>query len=120
MTAFSTNIPLIFISRILDGIFGGQAPIIKAYFADFTTIKERKQKMGQLFFGVSLAIIIGPALGGFLGSITILIPCLLAALRTLLSAVFEGRFSAPRAIVRSICRMIDSGMGSSRRSVNTD
>ncbi|QEE14325.1 MFS transporter [Promethearchaeum syntrophicum] len=80
LLAFSSNITLIFVSRILDGIFGGQAPIVNAYFSDVTNDRDRHKKMGLLFFGVSLGIIIGPAIGGLLGNINWAIPCLLAAL----------------------------------------
>ncbi|UYP44794.1 Multidrug resistance protein MdtG [Candidatus Lokiarchaeum ossiferum] len=92
LLAVSTNISMLFISRILDGIFGGQAPIVKALFADVTTPEERRQKMGQLFFGVSLGIIVGPALGGFLGSINWMVPCLLAALLGACSIILTFKF----------------------------
>lgn len=92
LLAVSTNIPLLYASRILDGMFGGQASIVKALFADVTTPKERRQKMGQLFFGVSMGIIIGPALGGFLGLIDWMIPCLLAALLGCCSIILVWKY----------------------------
>ncbi|MHA1197672.1 MAG: MFS transporter, partial [Promethearchaeota archaeon] len=61
--AISDSIWIILISRILDGIFGGQIPVIRAYIADITTPKTRAGEMGKIMVGHTAGMIIGPIIG---------------------------------------------------------
>ena len=67
--AISPSIEIILFSRILDGIFGGQIPIIRALITDVTDEKNRGSIMGKLMSAFIFGMIIGPVLGGFLGTI---------------------------------------------------
>lgn len=67
--AISNSIEVILIARIIDGFFGGQIPVIRAYITDITTPQTRATHMGKIMVGYTLGMTLGPLVGGFLGSI---------------------------------------------------
>ena len=83
--AISDSIWIILISRILDGIFGGQIPVIRAYIADITTPKTRAGEMGKIMVGHTAGMIIGPIIGGGLGVIHWRYPAYLASSLSILA-----------------------------------
>lgn len=87
LLAFSSSIPIIFAGRILDGIFSGQFPIIRAYVSDVTTPQTRASYMSKIMVGFTGGMIIGPLLGGFLGNIDWWLPMLFAYFLTILSMI---------------------------------
>ncbi len=89
--AFSPNIPFIFISRILDGIFGGQIPVIRAYIADITTPKTRAQEMNKIMVGHTAGMIFGPIIGGFLGTLNWRYPAFLASGLSVLTIILTSK-----------------------------
>jgi DHA1 family tetracycline resistance protein-like MFS transporter len=66
---FSNTISIILFARILDGMFGGQIPVIRAYITDITTPQTRASHMGKIMVGYTLGMTLGPLVGGFLGAI---------------------------------------------------
>lgn len=64
------SLPLIilFVSRALDGITGGNISVANAYLADVTTEKERNKNFGRMSISSNLGFIAGPALAGVLGA----------------------------------------------------
>ncbi len=58
------GIVLIFASRILDGISGGNVSTANAYIADITTPENRAKGMGALGAAFGLGFIFGPIIGG--------------------------------------------------------
>lgn len=89
--AFSPNLPLIFFSRILDGIFGGQIPVIRAYIADITTPKTRAEEMNKIMVGHTMGMIFGPIIGGFLGTLNWRYPALLASGLSVLTIILTAK-----------------------------
>ncbi|MFX0001243.1 MAG: MFS transporter [Candidatus Hodarchaeota archaeon] len=80
MLAFSNSIWLLIISRIIDGLFGGNFPIAKAIIGDEVPPKDRGIQMANIGVAHVLASLIGPGLGGILFSIGgLLYPGLFAA-----------------------------------------
>ena len=80
LLAFSNSIWMIIISRIVDGVFGGNFPIAKAIIGDEVPPKDRSIQMANIGVAHVLASLIGPGLGGTLYSIGgILFPGLFAA-----------------------------------------
>ncbi|MFW9949256.1 MAG: MFS transporter [Candidatus Thorarchaeota archaeon] len=77
--ALSPNVYVILFTRVFDGIFGGQIPVIRAYISDITTPSTRAQEMGKLMVGHTLGMILGPIIGGLLGSIDWRYPAFLAS-----------------------------------------
>ena len=80
LLAFSDSIWLLIISRVIDGIFGGNFPIAKAVIGDEVPPKDRGIQMANIGVAHVLASLIGPGIGGTLFSIGgLLLPGLFAA-----------------------------------------
>ena len=78
--AFAANLATLFISRFIQGFFSGATmPSARAYVADLTTKEERIKAMGQIGAALSLGIILGPAIGGFLAQESLVFPFLAAS-----------------------------------------
>ena len=69
LLAFSDSLFLIFLSRVIDGIFGGNFPIAKAIISDIVPPKDRGVQMANIGVAHVLSSLIGPGLGGMLFSI---------------------------------------------------
>ncbi|MGB5911134.1 MAG: MFS transporter [Promethearchaeia archaeon] len=67
--ATSPTIEIILFSRILDGIFGGQIPVLRAFITDATDESDRGIYMAKFMNAFLWGMIVGPAIGGFLGAI---------------------------------------------------
>jgi DHA1 family tetracycline resistance protein-like MFS transporter len=78
--ALSQNIQMLFIARIVDGIFGGQFPISKAVIGDVVPPYDRPKQMTNIGITFTLAFLIGPAVGGFLSPFGIMGPGILASI----------------------------------------
>ncbi|MGV9173095.1 MAG: MFS transporter, partial [Promethearchaeia archaeon] len=72
--AFSNSLELLFIARIVDGVFGGNFPIVKAIITDTVPPKDRGLQMTNVGVVHVLAGLVGPGLGGILSVIRILGP----------------------------------------------
>lgn len=84
---FANSIPLIFISRIIDGITGGNISIAQAYISDITDKKNRARGMGLIGAAFGLGFIFGPIIGGILSKISFSAPALAALLVSLLTII---------------------------------
>ena len=82
MMAFSGSLTMMFISRIIDGIFGGNYPIAKAIVGDVVPPDKRSEQMSNIGVAHVLSSLIGPGLGGLLSPWGILAPGLMAASMT--------------------------------------
>jgi DHA1 family tetracycline resistance protein-like MFS transporter len=60
---------LLFFSRILDGVTGGNISVAQAYITDITDEKNRARGLGLIGAAYGLGFILGPALGGILSTI---------------------------------------------------
>lgn len=58
------NIPLLFFSRALDGITGGNISVAQAAVADITPPQDRVKRFGMIGAAFGLGFILGPFLGG--------------------------------------------------------
>lgn len=77
--AFAHNLFLLFLSRLIDGVTGGNISIAQAYIADITNKKNRARGMGLIGAAFGLGFIFGPALGGILSKISFSTPAFFAA-----------------------------------------
>ena len=85
------NLPLLFLSRIIDGATGGNISIAQAYIADVTTKENRARGMGMIGAAFGLGFIFGPAIGGFLSRFSYSAPAYFAtaiSLLTVLTTIF--------------------------------
>ncbi len=69
MFAFAQSLTVLFLSRILDGLTGGNISVAQAYITDITDEENRSKGLGLLGAAFGLGFIIGPALGGILSGI---------------------------------------------------
>ncbi|MBD3214084.1 MAG: MFS transporter [Candidatus Lokiarchaeota archaeon] len=87
----SNSIEMIFISRLLDGVFGGQIPVIRAYITDITTPETRSSEIGKITVSFSLGMVLGPSLGGSLGTLNWRYPAFLACLLSIISIILTSK-----------------------------
>ena len=66
---FANQLWMLFASRILDGLTGGNISVAQAYITDITDKKNRARGLGLIGAAFGLGFIIGPALGGLLSTI---------------------------------------------------
>jgi len=85
LLAFAGSLPLLFLSRIIDGITGGNISIAQAYMADVTDKKTRAKGMGLLGAAFGIGFMFGPAIGGYLSKWGFGAPALFAAGISLIS-----------------------------------
>ncbi|MFN3692116.1 MAG: MFS transporter [Fervidobacterium sp.] len=69
----------IFISRLIDGLTGGNITVAQSYIGDFTDEKSRSKSFGLIGAAFGLGFILGPAFGGFLSRWGFAVPAFFAA-----------------------------------------
>jgi MFS family permease len=72
MLAFASSIEMLFLARMVDGIFGGNFPMVKAIISDQVPPKDRGLQMTNIGVAHVLAGLLGPGVGGILSLIRIL------------------------------------------------
>jgi len=77
--AFSNSLEMLFLSRVVDGVFGGNFTLVKAIISDRVPPKDRGIQMTNVGVVMVLASLIGPGLGGVLSIYGIMGPGLCAA-----------------------------------------
>jgi DHA1 family tetracycline resistance protein-like MFS transporter len=81
MMFFAQSVPMLFASRIIDGLTGGNTVIAQAYVIDITPKEKRTQALGMLYAAFGIGFVLGPALGGVLsGLFGTRVPFLIAAI----------------------------------------
>jgi MFS family permease len=84
---FANNLTVLFVSRIVDGLFGGQFPIAKAIVGDVSKPKDRSKEMSNIGVAHVLSSLLGPGVGGLLSRWGVAAPAALAAGLTALTIV---------------------------------
>jgi MFS transporter, DHA1 family, tetracycline resistance protein len=67
LLAVAHTLPLIFVGRVLSGIFGGSYAPAMAAVADVSTPEDRAKTFGFVSAAFGIGFVLGPALGGLLG-----------------------------------------------------
>jgi len=78
-------IAVLFFSRILDGLTGGNITVAQAYITDLSDEQNRAKSFGLIGAAFGLGFIIGPAVGGILSRWGYNLPALIAALVSFLN-----------------------------------
>jgi len=73
------SLTLLFVGRILSGIFGANISVATAYVTDVTTEENRARGMGLIGAAFGIGFILGPAIGGILSVYGYSVPILTAA-----------------------------------------
>lgn len=63
---FARSLTMIFFSRLVDGLTGGNISVAQSYISDFSDEKSRSKSLGLIGAAFGLGFILGPAIGGFL------------------------------------------------------
>ncbi|QNI72065.1 multidrug efflux transporter/ MFS family [Cyanobium sp. NS01] len=69
---------LLFLGRLVDGVSGGTAATASAALADITPPEKRAKAFGLIGVAFGLGFILGPAMGGLLGRINVILPLMIA------------------------------------------
>jgi DHA1 family tetracycline resistance protein-like MFS transporter len=79
MLGFANGLGMLFASRIVDGVSGGNISTAQAYIADISDEKNRAKNFGLIGAAFGLGFIMGPAIGGFLSQFGYQVPAFAAA-----------------------------------------
>lgn len=92
LLGIAQTLPLLYLSRIIDGITGGNISIAQAYIADITTKKDRAKGMGVIGAAFGLGFMLGPAVGGYLSNFSFAAPAFFATVVALFTALMTILF----------------------------
>jgi DHA1 family tetracycline resistance protein-like MFS transporter len=95
--SLAPNLSWLFLGRIIAGVMGASFTTAGAYIADISTPEKRGQNFGIIGAAFGLGFIIGPAMGGFLGSYGSRVPFMAAAVLSLLNFLY-GLFILPESL----------------------
>jgi MFS transporter, DHA1 family, tetracycline resistance protein len=87
LLGFAKTLWVLFLSRIIDGITGGNLSVAQAYISDVTDAKSRAKGLGLIGAAFGLGFIIGPVTGGVLSQWGYAVPAFAAAALSLLNLV---------------------------------
>lgn len=86
----SDSVSILYVSRIIGGVGAALLiPAIFAYVADITTMEQRAKGNSLISASMSLGIVIGPGIGGFLADFGLKIPLLISAIVGVLAVIFS-------------------------------
>ena len=77
--AFAQTLPLVFLSRIIDGLTAGNLSVAQAYIADVTEPRERAGAFGLIGIAFGIGFLLGPAISGLLAPLGLHYPIFAAA-----------------------------------------
>jgi len=90
MLAAANSLFLLFASRIVDGLTGGNITVAQAYITDVTDRKNRARGLGMIGAAFGLGFIFGPAIGGALSQFGYAVPAILAAVLSGVNLLLVG------------------------------
>lgn len=87
---FSNSIGVLYISRAIGGVGAALlVPAIFAYVADITSMEQRAKGNSLISAAMSLGIVVGPGIGGFLAEFGLKMPLLISALVGVVAVIFS-------------------------------
>ena len=88
---FSDSIGILYLSRVIGGVGAALlVPAIFAYVADITTMDQRAKGNSYISAAMSLGIVIGPGIGGFLADFGLKLPLLISAIIGVFAVIFSA------------------------------
>ena len=95
--ALAPSLSWLFVGRLVSGITSASFSTATAYIADCTPPEKRAARFGMLGAAFGLGFILGPALGGILGHVSLRLPFWAAGGLSLLNAAY-GLFVLPESL----------------------
>ncbi|WP_417495087.1 TCR/Tet family MFS transporter [Maricaulis sp.] len=93
----ATSFAVLFLGRMLSGVFGATYTTANAYIADITDAKDRAGRFGMMGAAFGLGFILGPVVGGLLGEIDPRYPFFAAAALAGINVIY-GYFILPETL----------------------
>jgi MFS transporter, DHA1 family, tetracycline resistance protein len=97
LMALAPTLPWLFVGRVISGITSASYPTAGAYIADVTPPEGRAAKFGMLGAAFGLGFVVGPAVGGLLGGVSLRLPFWVAGGLSLANAAY-GFFILPESL----------------------
>ncbi len=88
LSAFATNFWMLLIARAIGGVMCANFAVASAYVSDISTPEDRMRGFGLLSAMYALGFILGPLLGGFLGTIDLQLPFLVSGGLSVLNGLY--------------------------------
>ena len=96
-TALATALWMLLVARVIGGAMQANAAVANAYVADITAPEQRARRFGMLGAMQGLGFIVGPVMGGLLGSIHLQLPFFAAGALTLINLLY-GYYVLPESL----------------------
>jgi MFS transporter, DHA1 family, tetracycline resistance protein len=106
LSAVVTSLSALLATRILGGALAANFSVANAYVADITSPEDRARSFGKIGAAFGIGFILGPGLGGLLGSIDIRLPFYAAAALSMANW-FYGFFVLPESLPRERRKAVD-------------
>jgi DHA1 family tetracycline resistance protein-like MFS transporter len=97
LMALAPNVGWLFAGRTISGITAASFSTATAYIADVSPPEKRAARLGMIGAAFGLGFIIGPAVGGLLGQVSLRLPFWVAASLSLANAAY-GFFVLPESL----------------------
>ncbi len=99
LMALAPNLRWLFVGRVVSGITAASVSTAMAYVADCTPVERRAKSYGLVGMAFGIGFVLGPALGGLLGSVDPRLPFWAASMASLANAAY-GYFVLPESLPR--------------------
>ena len=106
LMAWAPSIEWLFLGRIIAGVTGASFTTASAYIADISTNENRAANFGMIGAAFGLGFILGPIIGGLLGTLGPRVPFIAAACLCFLNWLW-GYFILPESLDKSHRREFD-------------
>ncbi len=97
LMAWAPALGWLFLGRVISGFTSSSIPAAMAYMADVTPRERRAAAFGMLSAAFGLGFVLGPAVGGLLGTINPRLPFLVAGALSLINGLY-GIFVLPESL----------------------
>jgi MFS transporter, DHA1 family, tetracycline resistance protein len=97
LMALAPTLAWLFIGRVISGITSASFSTAAAYIADVTPADQRAKSFGFIGAAFGLGFVLGPALGGLLGTVSPRLPFWVSAVLCLANALY-GTFVLPESL----------------------
>ena len=97
LMAWAPALGWLFVGRVISGLTASSVPTAMAYMADVTPQEKRASAFGLLGAAFGMGFVLGPALGGLLGSVNPRLPFWVAGGLSLLNGMY-GLFVLPESL----------------------